>query len=187
MDAIVFPVVLTHELGVRVEAAPVVLVSRQDLLDVSVVLASSSHELTHTVVRSPLLLEDLLERLGVLLCAEADPVGWGTFIASVAVTHEAIPCGSVCCSLGLLSCLISCHCPMRLYVWELFLSCVGVQANVLCDWLQIRRWLRPGRLVAAIALQSQAHARIFDDRCTAFDRRCIRNLLADLKSIGLWL
>lgn len=60
VDVVVFPEVFAHELGVRVEAAPVVLRVAKDLLDVLVVLPGTLGVLLHLFLCGTLLGEHLL-------------------------------------------------------------------------------------------------------------------------------
>ena len=63
VNHIVLPVVLSHELGVGVQATPVILVAREDLLDVCIVLAGTLLVCLHPLVGRPLLSLDLLNGL----------------------------------------------------------------------------------------------------------------------------
>lgn len=61
MDHIVFPVVLAHELGMGVQATPVVLVVCKDPLNICIVLSSTLLVCLHPLVCCTLLSLDLLD------------------------------------------------------------------------------------------------------------------------------
>lgn len=68
VDAVIFPVVLAHELGMGVQARPVPFVLRQYFFDVKIMLPCTSLVLSHLLVGSPLLSNQLFDWLGIQRC-----------------------------------------------------------------------------------------------------------------------
>ena len=61
MNSVIFPVVLAHELGVRVETAPVIFIVSQDFLNICIVLSSTLLVCLHSLIGCALLGKHLLD------------------------------------------------------------------------------------------------------------------------------